>query len=65
MDEQDFASLLVECLEQLEEDWRTIDNEWGPVKDGLEGAIARGNETLIPRVRAAIIQLASTGVRHG
>lgn len=46
--------LLVQCFERILEDWRRIDGEWGPTDGGLEGAIARGEETLIPKLRAAL-----------
>lgn len=42
------------ALDQLESDWCRIDREWGPTEGGLEGAIARGEETVIPMLRAAI-----------
>lgn len=59
MNEQALAELLVECLDRMEQDWWQIDSEWGPSEGGLDGDIAKGYETLIPRVREAIIQLAS------
>lgn len=43
-----------QALDQLESDWCQIDQEWGPTKGGLEGAIARGEETEIPMLREAI-----------
>lgn len=46
--------LLVLCLERILSDWRKIDGEWGPSDGGLEGEIARGEETLIPLLRTAL-----------
>lgn len=43
--------LLVACFERILEDWKRIDGEWGPADGGLEGAIARGEETLIQKIR--------------
>jgi hypothetical protein len=44
--------LLVMCFERILSDWRQIDSEWGAIGDGgLEGAIERGEETLIPLLR--------------
>lgn len=47
-------SLLARCLERIESNWHQIDGEWGPVAGGLEGEIERGEETLIPELRAAL-----------
>jgi hypothetical protein len=46
--------LLVACLERILDDWYQIDGEWGPCQGGLDGAISRGEETLIPKLRAAL-----------
>jgi hypothetical protein len=47
-------ALLSEALVRIENDWAQIDGEWGPTDGGLTGAIERGEEDLIPKLRAAL-----------
>lgn len=43
-----------EILEQMENDWQTIDGEWGPTIGGLDADIADGNAEPIRKLRALL-----------
>ena len=47
-------ALLRETLGRIEDDWLMLDSEFGPAKGGLEGEIERGEEEIIPKLRAAL-----------
>lgn len=46
--------LLERALEEMEADWHRIDEEFGPVEGGLDGAISRGEAGVIPELRALL-----------
>lgn len=48
--------LLERALEEMEADWHRIDEEFGPVEGGLDGAISRGEAGVIPELRALLSQ---------
>ena len=43
-------------LHRMEEDWQTIESEWGTEPGGLEESIANGDEPEIASLRAAVAE---------